>query len=162
MVRRLLTVVVAGAGLLIAGIVVFAAFTALRAPISSNLATPSPRPCSPAPCADVQGYRLWISNVQVQGGLVRMTLRFQNSSASTHASPEDVELLDSGSHVSGIVTDAAGCHTWPRHEFANGAMFGPIDVCFRIASIKPPLSLRWTPDLGFFCCDTTVSLPSSA
>lgn len=160
MVRRPLTVVAVAAALLIAAIVVLAAFAALKAPISSALATPSPEPCSPAPCANVQGYRLWITNVQVQGGLVRMTLKFQNSSASTHASPEDVELLDSGSHMSGIVTDADGCHTWSRHEFSNGATFGPIDVCFRITSIKPPLSLRWTPDLGFICCDTTVSLPS--
>lgn len=160
MVRRLLTVVAVGAGLIVAGIMVIAAFAALKAPISNALATPSPQSCSPAPCADVQGYRLWITNVQVQGGLVRMTLKFQNSSASTHAAPEDVELLDSGGHVSGIVTDATGCHTWSRHEFNNGATFGPIDVCFRIATLKPPLSLRWTPDLGFICCDTTISLPT--
>ena len=161
MVRRLLTVVAVGAGLVVAVAVVFAAFSALKAPVTGSASTPSPQQCSPAPCANVQGYRLWISNVQVQGGLVRMTLKFQNSSPSTHASPQDVEVVDSASHVSGIVTDATGCHTWARHEFNGGATFGPIDVCFRIASIKPPLSLRWTPDLGFFCCDTTVSLPPS-
>lgn len=152
-------VAVAG-GLVVAAVVVLAAFSALKAPLAGPPATPSPQQCAPAPCANVQGYRLWISDVQVQDGLVRMTLKFQNSSTSTHASPEDVELVDSASHVSGIVTDAAGCHTWARHEFKNGATFGPVDVCFRMTSIKPPLDLRWTPDLGLFCCDTTIRLPT--
>lgn len=159
--RRLLTVAALAAGALVVLVAVVAAFGALKAPIPGLSSAPTSQPCSPSPCADVQGYRLWVSNVQVDGGLVRMTLKFQNSSSSTHAAPEDVSLVDSADHTSALVTDTAGCNTWSRHEFAGGAYFGPVDVCFRIASIKPPLALRWTPDMGFFCCDTRISLPGT-
>src|SRR5438132_11219832 len=81
------------AGVIAASLVAAAAYTALKTPLStkpnSNLA---PENCSPGPCANLKEYKIWISDVHVENDLVRMTVRFQNSSVSTHASPEDLQL----------------------------------------------------------------------
>jgi hypothetical protein len=87
-----------------------------------------------------------------------MQVTFKNSSSATHASPEDLRLIDSTLHSSGLVTDAPGCQTWSRHEFSNGATFGPTNVCFRVTAAAPPLVLRWSPDFGFFCCQSDIKL----
>ena len=157
--RRLLTYGAVLAGLVVAAIVALAAFGALQlAPQSSGGGGLSPENCTPGPCADVQGFTLWVTNVQVNGDLVAMTVRFRNSSAATHASPEDLQLIDASRRTSGLVIDSPGCKTWTRHEFNNGAMFGPIDVCFRVNSATPPFILRWSPDLGLFCCETDIKI----
>jgi|GEM_PF-1118787 len=148
------------AGLLVAAVLAVVAFQSMRAPLETSLglASPSTSACTPTPCLDVQGYTLWVSNVSVEGNLVRMRVMFKNSSDSTHASPEDLSLIDAGHHASPIVTDASDCNTWPRHVFDNGATFGPIDVCFRVTNTSPPFTLRWTPDFGFFCCDSSLTI----
>jgi hypothetical protein len=87
-----------------------------------------------------------------------MEVTFKNSSGATHASPEDLQLIDSKLHSSDLVTDASGCQTWDRHEFRNGALFGPLNLCFRVNTAGPPLVLRWSPDLGFMCCQTDIQL----
>lgn len=157
--RRLLTFAAVLAGLLVAAIVGLAAFQALHmAPQSPADGGLAPENCTPGPCADVRGFTLWVTNVQVDGNLVAMTVRFRNASAATHASPEDLELIDVSRHTSGLVTDSPGCKTWTRHEFNNGASFGPIDVCFRVNSATPPFILRWSPDLGLFCCETDIKI----
>jgi hypothetical protein len=158
--QRMLGYGAAAAALLVVVAVAIAAFVAMQVsfqgPTPSG-ATPSLN-CSPAPCANVQGYTLWVSNLKFDGDLVRMSITFKNASGATHASPEDLELIDSKLHTSGLVTDAAGCQTWNRHEFNNGAGFGPLDVCFRVSTAAPPLVLHWSPDLGLFCCQTDIKL----
>jgi hypothetical protein len=159
MMRRLLTVGAAAFGLFVAAVVGVTAYQALHAqPQVSNNGALTPEKCSPGPCADVQGFTLWISNVNVDGDLVSMQVKFRNSSPSTHASPEDLQLIDTSQHVSGLVTDSTGCNSWTRHEFNNGATFGPINVCFRVSNATRPFTLRWSPDLGLFCCETDIRL----
>ena len=157
--RRLLTVGAAAVGLFVAAVVGVTAYQALHAPpqIPNNSAL-TPENCSPGPCADVQGFTLWISDVSVNGDLVSMQVKFRNSSPSTHASPEDLQLIDASRHVSGLVTDSTGCNSWTRHDFNNGATFGPINVCFRVSNATRPFTLRWSPDLGIFCCETDIRL----
>jgi hypothetical protein len=146
-------------GLVLAGIVALLAYESLQAPAPvSTGVNLAPDSCSPGPCADVQGYRLWLTNVQLQGDLVTMQVRFQNSSPSTHASPEDLQLIDHSRHSSGLVTGGPQCNTWARHEFGNGATFGPIAVCFVVSDTTPPFTLRWSPDFGLFCCETDISV----
>ncbi|HEY4888614.1 MAG TPA: hypothetical protein VIJ58_08550 [Candidatus Dormibacteraeota bacterium] len=159
MMRRLLTVGAAAVGLFVAAVVGVTAYQALHAPpqVSNNSAL-TPENCSPGPCADVQGFTLWISDVSVNGDLVSMQVKFRNSSPSTHASPEDLQLIDASRHVSGLVTDSTGCNSWTRHEFNNGKTFGPINVCFRVSNATRPFTLRWSPDLGLFCCETDIRL----
>src|SRR4029077_17087473 len=124
--RRLVTVGAAALGLLVAGVVAVTAYQSLHAPLPASSDTAlAPENCTPGPCADVQGYTLWLSDVNVNGDLVSMQVKFQNSSSSTHAPPEDIQLIDASRHASGIVTDAPGCNTWTRHDFSNGATFGP-------------------------------------
>ena len=60
--------------------------------------------------------------------------------------------------MSALITDAPGCKTWTRHEFNNGAIFGPISICFRVFNLARPFIVRWTPDLGLFCCEKEIRL----
>lgn len=161
--RRLLISAGVIVGLFVAALVAWAAYTALKTPLqaspNSNL---SPENCSPGPCANLQGYQLWISNVRVDNDLVRMTVKFQNSSPSTHASPEDLQLIDASRRSSIPTSDTAGCSTWARHEFSHkGDAFGPIDICFRVTNTTPPYILRWSPDLGAFCCERDIRIDLS-
>jgi hypothetical protein len=149
-----------GAALLVVAVVAVAAFMSLQTPFQSPTSR-SPVPavaCSPAPCANVQGYTLWVTNVSINGNVVSMQVMFLNASDSTHASPEDLQLVDSRHQASGLITDSAGCVTWARHEFNHGAKFGPLNVCFRVSAPAPPLVLRWSPDFGLFCCRTDIKL----
>jgi hypothetical protein len=160
MTRRSLTYVAVAAAALVIGAVGIAAFLAMQVPFQGPItsgATPAVN-CTPAPCANLHGYTLWVSNLKIDADLVSMQINFKNSSNSTHASPEDLQLIDSRQHTSGLVTDAPGCQTWNRHEFNNGALFGPLNVCFRASTGVPPLVLRWTPDLGLVCCQTDIKL----
>lgn len=157
--RPLVTVGAAALGLLVAAFVGVTAYQSLHAPLPASSDTSlSPENCSPGPCADVQGFTLWLSNINVNGDLVTMDVKFQNSSTATHASPDDLQLIDASRHASGPVTDAPGCKTWTRHEFGNGATFGPISVCFRVSSATRPFILKWSPDLGLFCCEKDINI----
>ena len=160
--RRILTYGAVAAGLLVATFVFVLAFKSMQvAPSSPTTATgrsTASAGCSPTPCADLRGYQLRISNVAINGDLVSMQLIFRNSSSSTHASPEDLQLVDSKNHSSGLVTGSPGCNTWSRHEFNKGAVFGPIDVCFRVSTTTAPLTLRWSPDFGLSCCQTDIKI----
>jgi hypothetical protein len=159
MFRRLLTVGAIATGLIVAAAIALSAYQALHIPLQASSDKPlAPENCSPGPCAEVQGFTLWISDFKVAGDLVSMQVKFRNSSSSTHTSPEDLQLIDASRHVSGIITDAPDCNTWTRHEFSNGATFGPINVCFRVSSATRPFILRWSPDLGLFCCETDIRL----
>lgn len=160
MTTRLVKYGAVAAGLLVAAVVAVAAFMSMQGSFQSRTAG-SPVPalaCSPAPCANVQSYTLWVSNLTVAGSVVSMQVEFQNSSSSTHASPEDLQLIDSKQQATGLIVDSPGCKTWNRHEFSNGAKFGPVNICFRVSSTAPPLVLRWSPDFGLFCCQTDIKL----
>jgi hypothetical protein len=158
MMRRLVTLGAAALGLFVAGVIGVTAYQSLHAPPAVSSDNLAPENCTPGPCADVQGFTLWLSDINVSGDLVTMKVKFRNSSTSTHSSPEDLQLIDSSRHSSGLVTDATGCNTWTRHEFNNGATFGPVSVCFRISSANRPFIMRWSPDLGLFCCETDIKI----
>jgi hypothetical protein len=159
--RRWLAYGGVGVGLALAAVVAVIAFQSLQVPFANSIDTGTPAAasgCSPTPCADVQGYSLHISNVQIAGNLVKMQVTFRNSSESTHASPEDLRLIDSSRHSSELITGPPGCSTWARHEFHNGEVFGPIYVCFQVGTTASPLTLEWSPDFGFFCCQTDIRI----
>jgi hypothetical protein len=146
-----------GGGLLLA-ILGTVAFIALAQGVAPGGATVKSLACSPQPCLDVQDYTLWVSNVAVADGIVRMNVTFRNASAATHASPEDLQLVDANKQSSPAIQDPAGCTHWSRTEFNNGAKLGPLTICFRPASIASPLTLRWTPDLGLICCEADLKI----
>lgn len=158
--RRVLVFGGIGAGLAVVAFVAVAAYGSMQLPFQSATVS-SPLPalgCTPAPCANLQGYTLWVTNLNAQSDLVTMQIAFRNSSESTHASPEDLELVDSQGHTSGPVFNAPMCTQWSRHEFNHGATYGPITVCFRAATAASPLVLRWSPDFGLLCCRTDIKL----
>src|SRR6202165_3314950 len=142
--RRVLTSLGIFGGLIAAAVVAAGAYAALKAP---------------GPCTSLGGYTLWVSNIHVDNDLVHMTVKFQNSSSSTHASPEDLQLIDASRRSSIPLSDVTGCNTWTRHEFTKrGETFGPIDICFRVTNTAAPFLLRWSPDEGAFCCETSLKL----
>ncbi len=101
--RRLVTVGAAAFGLLVAAVAGVTAYQSLHAPLPASSDTSlAPENCAPGPCADVQGYTLWLSDINVNGDLVTMQVKFQNSSASTHASPEDIQLIDASRHAQAL------------------------------------------------------------
>jgi hypothetical protein len=137
-----------------------AAYQSLLAPFQNptpGAAAPS-RSCTPAPCADLQGYTVWVADLNVGTDLVTMQITLKNSSDSTHAAPEDLTLIDANRNRSAPIFDAPGCTQWSRHEFNKGATYGPLTLCFRQAGITPPLVLRWSPDFGVFCCRADIKL----
>jgi hypothetical protein len=161
--RRLLVSAGVIAGLFVAAVIAYTAYTALKTPqqITSNNPL-NPDNCSPGPCTNVNGFQLWVSNVHLTNDVVRMTVKFQNSSPATHASPEDLQLIDSSRHSGIPITDATGCSTWTRHEFAHkGDTFGPLDICFRVVNTTPPFNLVWSPDEGAFCCQHSLRIDLS-
>jgi len=157
--NRILRYAAIGGGLAVVLGIAVAAFLSLKVPFdSAPSAGPSTGPCEPQPCANVRGFILWVTDLKTEGGLVSMQLRFQNSSSSTHVDPADLSLSDSQNAGNAPVYDAPGCTHWPRTEFNNGASFGPVPECFRLAITVRPVGLRWTPDFGPFCCEIVIPL----
>ncbi|HEY3195513.1 MAG TPA: hypothetical protein VGK42_09790 [Candidatus Dormibacteraeota bacterium] len=149
-----------GAGLVVALAVGIAAFQSLQVPQESPSAS-SPTPavgCNPAPCANVRGYTLWVSNLNREADEVTMQITFRNSSQATHADPSDLELIDSARQPSHPDFSRPDCTQWSRHKFSDGAMYGPLTLCFKVTTTSPPLILRWSPDFGLFCCQTDIKL----
>jgi hypothetical protein len=158
--RRLLTYGAIAGGLAVVVLVAVAAYGSLQVPFQApTLSIPVPAlGCAPAPCANLHGYTLWVTNLDVQGNLVTMQITFRNSSDSTHASPEDLMLIDSQRNTSRPIFDTPSCTAWSRHEFSHGATYGPLVVCFKAGTVPPPLVLRWSPDFGLVCCQTDIKL----
>lgn len=159
--KRLLGYGAIAVAVLVVGTIAVLAYQSMQVPYQPPAASrpvPATGGCAPAPCADLRGYTLWVNNLAVTPDLVTMQVTFRNSSNATHASPEDLMLIDSQRHPSSPIFDAAGCTSWSRHEFGHGAMYGPVTMCFRVATTAPPLVLRWSPDFGFVCCQTDIKL----
>jgi hypothetical protein len=158
-IRRFLVAGAVVAGLVVAAIVGATAYQAWKTPVQvTNNGNLTPENCSPGPCVELKGFTLWVSDVKFEGDLVRMTVKFRNSSSATHASPEDLTLIDASRHASIPVTDVQDCKSWTRHDFRNGATYGPLDICFRVSNTTRPFILHWTPDLGPFCCETSLKI----
>ena len=159
MARRLVITLGVVVAFIVAAVVAGAAYTALKAPLTtrpnSNLA---PENCSPGPCAEIQGYTIWVSKVRVENDIVHMTVKFQNSSPATHADPKDLILIDSERRQGSPIGDSPGCTVFKRTDFNNGETFGPVDVCFRVTNSTPPFILHWSPDLGAFSPEKTITV----
>jgi hypothetical protein len=147
-----------GAGGTLIAILAVITFIAMAHGVALNDSGSKTLACSPEPCLDLQDYTMWVSNVTVAGGMVRMDVTFRNSSSATHADPSDLQLVDANNTTSSEIQDAPGCTRWSRTEFSNGAKLGPLHLCFKPASTASPLSLRWGPDMGFICCSADVKI----
>jgi hypothetical protein len=147
-----------GAGGALLALVGTVAFIALARGVAPGGSVVKSLACSPQPCLDLQNYTMWVSNVTVDAQTVRMEVTFRNSSPATHASPEDLQLVDANKQSSPAIQDASGCTHWSRTEFNNGAKLGPLTICFRPASTASPLTVRWTPDMGLVCCEADLKV----
>ena len=134
------------AGLVLVPIVAGLGFLELRAQIGG--ATPAAG-CAPTPCADAGGYRVEVSNVTLEDGLVKMQATFDvHGRQSMHAEPDDFRLKDGGQTLRPVTDPVSGCRGWPRTSIPDGTSLGPKSLCFRPGRAASPLVLNWNPDLG--------------
>src|ERR1700687_2789463 len=110
-----------GAGGILVAILAVVTFMAISQDVAPGGSGVKSLACSPQPCLDLQDYTMWVSNVTVAEGIVRMNVTFRNSSAATHADPADLQLVDANKRTSQAIQDASGCTHWSRTEFNNGA-----------------------------------------
>src|SRR5260370_42257652 len=96
-------------------------------PVASPL--PAAGGCTPAPCADLRGYTLWVSNLDVKPDLVTMQITFRNASNSSHAAPEDFVLIDAERQMLPAVFDATACTSRSRHDLCHGPASLPVTTC---------------------------------
>jgi hypothetical protein len=137
---------VEAAGLVLVPIVAGLAFLELRS--QTGKATPASG-CTPIPCANAGGYRVQVSDVTVQDGIVKMQVTFEvHGRQSMHAEPEDFRLRDGGQTLRPITDSASGCPAWPRTSISDGTSLGPKPLCFHPTNAASPLLLNWNPDLG--------------
>jgi len=158
--RKAVRLVLFGVGALLVAVIGVAAVVSMSQGVATGGSGSTSLPCSPKPCLDVQNFTMWVSNVSEAGGIVRMQITFRNASNATHADPADLQLVDAKNEATPAVEDPPGCTHWSRTEFANGAKLGPLTICFRPASTAAPLTLRWSPDFGFFCCQADLKIKS--
>jgi hypothetical protein len=161
--RKSLRLLLFGTGALVVAVIGVAAFISLGQGLSAGgigtaASGQSSLPCSPRPCLDLRNFTMWVSNVREADGVVSMEVSFRNSSDATHADPADFQLIDAKNAASPAVQDPPSCSHWSRTEFANGAKLGPLTICFRPATTAAPLTLRWTPDMAFFCCQADLKI----
>ena len=150
--RKAVRLLVFGVGALVVAFIGVAAVVSMSQGVATGGSASPSLACSPKPCLDLQNFTMWVSNVSEADGVVRMEVTFRNASDATHADPSDLELVDAKNETTRAIQDGPGCTHWSRSEFANGAKLGPLTICFRPATTAGPLTLRWTPDMGFFCC----------
>src|ERR1700686_4695656 len=103
-----------GAGGALLALLGTVAFIALAQGVAPGGSVAKSLACSPQPCLDVQDYTMWVSNVTVDAQMVRMNVTFRNSSAATHASPEDLQLVDANKQSSPAIQAAPACTHWSR------------------------------------------------
>src|SRR5437867_13017463 len=121
MARRLLTFLAALTGLIVAALVAGGAYMALKSPLTTKPNSDlQPDNCSPGPCANVKRYSIWISAVRVTNDVVRMIVKFQNSSDPRHVASDDLQLIDAGLRPSIPITDSAGGMSFPRPDPLGG------------------------------------------
>lgn len=137
---------VGAAGLVLVAIAAGLGFLELHS--ETGKATPASG-CTPTPCADAGGYRVQVSDVTVQDGIVKMEVTLEvRGRQSMHAEPEDFRLREGGQTMRPITDPASGCPGWPRTSIPDGTSLGPKPLCFRSANAASPLVLNWNPDLG--------------
>ena len=120
--------------------------------------TPTPA-CAPQPCADALGYVTYVREIDVSGPIVRVQVAFTvRGQDRMHAEPIDFRLIDADQERLRPIFDASGCPPWPRTDIPDGTGYGPVTVCFRPASTRPPLILSWEPDLGFFSTNFPIRI----
>jgi len=152
---RLAIVGIAAVVLVSLGAVAFSALSSSSGGIGGKATS---EPCAPQPCLSLQGYTLWVSKVTESNGVLQLQAEFKNASSATHADPADLQLIDANQKTSHYIQDAPGCSHWSRTEFANGARYGPVTMCFRPDSLAAPLTLEWNPDMGLVCCTADVRI----
>ncbi|HKF16999.1 MAG TPA: hypothetical protein VKF14_07410 [Candidatus Dormibacteraeota bacterium] len=137
---------VGAAGLVLVPIAAGLGFLELHS--QTGKATPASG-CTPTPCAEAGGYRVQVSDVTVQDGIVKMQVTFEvRGRQSMHAEPEDFRLREGGQTLRPITDRASGCPGWPRTSIPDGSSLGPKPLCFRPAHAASPLMMNWNPDLG--------------
>jgi hypothetical protein len=142
-----------------------AAFLALEPPAPTRSPGQTGPACAPKPCTAPKGFEVYVSDVHLSEGVVRLEVSFRNSTQAEfletvsyrHTSPADFSI-DPGRNDGRPVFDA-GCPDWPEVRVARGGNMGPMPLCFRAATTGlQGAVLNWRPDLGLFSVAGSVPL----
>jgi len=149
--------IAAGIGVvLLIGVVVLAGVCTANVAktVSQNTGSQRSGPCSPQPCANADGWNVYVSdlNKNAQSSIppeagnvfVTMSVSFKNdTSQEQHANPTEFVLKDS-TGVKHALTYTPACPTWEPVNLTKGASFGPRCVAFQAKAGDDALVLTWT------------------
>lgn len=158
--RRFLALLLIGALLLL-----LAVLASLGLRRVGRSATPPDRPCSPRPCAAPHGFQVYLTSVQLSGGVLMMAVRFKNQTTSgfegvsyRHTSPADFQLRAGDGNQSPPQFSSL-CPRWPQLRVERGASAGPVPLCFPApAGDYRDSQVIWSPDLGLLFDDIQIPL----
>jgi hypothetical protein len=125
--------------------------------ISQNTGKQTSGACSPQPCANANGWNVYVSDVnknaqsatapEAGNTYVTLNVRFKNDTADEqHANPTEFVLRDSTGvkHSETWLGGAAGCDSWEPVNLTKGATFGPRCIAFQAKVGDNALVLTWT------------------
>ncbi|MGI8608319.1 MAG: hypothetical protein ACR2MY_03680 [Candidatus Dormibacteria bacterium] len=157
----------AAAGAVLAVVLVaIAAFESLRPGRAvSRGATPSPQ-CSPHPCTELDGLKLYIQHSSTESGRLILDVTFRNDTGAQfleavsyrHTTPADFSLQYRGSGKVAPST-GPGCPAWPEVRIERGSAAGPERLCFLVPADASSQVLWWSPDQGAFSAAGSVPVP---
>jgi hypothetical protein len=122
--------------------------------ISQNTGTQKSGACSPQPCANADGWNVYISdlNKNAQSAItpaagntyVTMNVRFRNdTNQEQHANPTEFVLKDS-TGVKHSLSYTSNCPSWDPVNLTKGASFGPRCIAFQAKAGDNALVVTWT------------------
>ncbi len=150
--RRLFAVIVVVGLITLAGAAIAYTLVESRPAVVSA----APPDCAPPPCAAPNGFEVDVTNVTVEGSLLKLDVGFRNHTtpgleavSSRHTAPADFHVqLPDGSRIPPTFS-GPGCAEWAELHIDRGASSESKPLCF--ASGGTPLRdlmLAWDPDLG--------------
>lgn len=130
--------------------------TANATAAQSGVPAPAAATCSPQPCADADGFAVFVDSVQwkyaasgwaqPEAGdqFARVTVRFTNrAGVEKHADPYQFVLQDQQGVKHALVWAGDG---WQAVNLTSGAAFGPKSIDFQVPIGTTGGVLVWTPD----------------
>lgn len=125
--------------------------------------------CSPAPCANHNGYSVTVDSLNTDSpvgtfakpdagnNFITMNVTFHNGTTTYQSvNLAEFKLTDASGikHYPVVLTDAPGCGGWVPVQIPAGGSYGPKPLCFQ-GTVNGDLTLDWSPG---FVGEITISL----
>jgi hypothetical protein len=122
--------------------------------------------CSPHPCTELDGWKVYVSGIDRSAGRLALDVRFRNDTPGglfeavsyRHTSPGDF-YLETASTGRIKPTTRDGCPAWREDRIERGAGAGPDHLCFDAPGSTGASELWWNPDTGVLGATGSIPLP---